>query len=167
MGLFTTPIKTLDDLFLHTIEDMYYAEHQIAKALPKMIEKARTPELHDGLSHHLQETREHIERLDQVFRHLDRKAEGVTCDAIRGIIAEAEQVMSDIADQRVLEAGIATSAQAVEHYEISRYGSLIALARQLGHTECIPLLEKTLEEEKAADAKLTRVAESQVNRQAA
>ena len=167
MGLFTTPIKTLDDLFVHTIKDMYYAEHQITKALPTMIEKAQNPKLKEGFTHHLQETKQHIVRLEQVFKMLGQPAEGVTCEALDGIVAEAKQVMSDIADPSVLDVGMASSAQAVEHYEISRYGTLIALARQLGHTDCVSLFQQTLEEEKAADRKLTEISETQVNRKAA
>lgn len=167
MGLFSSPIKTLDDLFVHTLKDIYYAEHQITKALPKMIDKAQNPALKQGFTSHLQETKEQIARLDQIFGKLGLKPEGVTCEAIDGIIAEAKEVMSDIDDQAVLDVGMASSAQAVEHYEMSRYGTLIALARQLGHTDCVPLLQKTLDEERTADRKLTDIAESQVNRKAA
>ena len=167
MGLFSSPIKTLDDLFVHTLKDIYYAEHQITKALPKMIDKAQNPALKQGFTSHLQETKEQIARLDQIFDKLGLKPEGVTCEAIDGIIAEAKEVMSDIDDRAVLDVGMASSAQAVEHYEMSRYGTLIALARQLGHTDCVPLLQQTLDEERTADRKLTDIAESQVNRKAA
>lgn len=167
MGLFTTPIKTLDDLFLHTLKDIYYAEHQITKALPKMIEKASNPGLREGFSHHLDETRVQIQRLEEVFSLLGQEASGVTCEAIDGIIKEAKEVISDVTDGPVLDAAMASSAQAVEHYEISRYGTLIALAKQLGHSNVVPQLKATLEEEKAADRKLTELSESQINRQAA
>ncbi|MHB1303817.1 MAG: YciE/YciF ferroxidase family protein [Acidiphilium sp.] len=167
MGLFTTPIKTLDDLFVHTLKDIYYAEHQITKALPKMIDKASNPQLKQGLSHHLEETKQHVTRLETVFRTLGQQPEGVTCEAIDGIIAEAKQVMSDVGEPHVLDAAMVSSAQAVEHYEMSRYGTLIALARQLGRQDCVEPLQATLQEEKAADRKLTEVAESQVNRRAA
>jgi ferritin-like metal-binding protein YciE len=167
MGLFTTPIKTLDDLFLHTLKDIYYAEHQITKALPNMIEKTTNPSLRDEFSHHLQETHEQIRRLEQVFGLLNEQASGVTCEAIDGIIAEAKQVISDVGDPKVLDAAMASSAQAVEHYEISRYGTLIALAKQLGHTNVVGPLKATLDEEKAADRKLTELSETQINRQAA
>lgn len=168
MGLFTTPIKNLDDLFVHTLKDIYYAENQITKALPKMIDKANNSSLKSGLQHHLQETKEQISRLEQVFSEIGQPAQGVTCEAIDGIIAEAEQVMSDIDDATVLDVGMACSAQAVEHYEISRYGSLIALAKQLGHeSQVVPLLAKTLEEEKAADRKLTQISETELNQKAA
>ena len=167
MGLFSTPIKTLDDLFIHTLRDMYYAENQITKALPDMISKATNPQLKAGFQSHLGETQNQIRRLEQVFQMNGKEPSGVTCEAINGILAEAKQVISDVGDKDVLDAAMITSAQAVEHYEISRYGSLIALARQLGRDDCARLLEETLQEEKAADKKLTEVAESQVNRRAA
>ena len=167
MGLFTTPIKTLDDLFVHTLQDIYYAEHQITKALPKMIDKATNANLRDGFSQHLQETHGQIKRLEEIFRLVNVAPSGVTCEAIDGIIAEAKQVMSDVGDPHVLDVAMASSAQAVEHYEISRYGTLIALAKQLGQHPVITLLKATLDEEKAADRKLTELSESQVNRQAA
>jgi ferritin-like metal-binding protein YciE len=167
MGLFTTPIKTLDDLFVHTLQDIYYAEQQITKALPTMIEKAQNPKLQTGFREHLQETKQHVVRLEQIFKELNQPVKGVTCQAIDGIIAEAKQVMSDISDPHVMDVALTTSAQAVEHYEISRYGSLIALAKQLGHNECVNTLHQTLQEEKAADEKLTEVAKAQVNPQAA
>jgi ferritin-like metal-binding protein YciE len=167
MGLFSTPIKTLDDLFVHTLKDIYYAEHQITKALPKMIDKAQNPALKQGFTHHLQETKGQITRLDEIFQKLGQPAEGVTCEAIDGIIAEAKEVMSDIADPAVMDVGMASAAQAVEHYEMSRYGTLIALAKQLGHNDCVPLLQKTLDEEHAADRKLTEIAQGDLNRKAA
>lgn len=167
MGLFTTPIKTLDDLFLHTLKDMYYAEHQITKALPQMIERAHNPAFREGLEQHLHETEAQIERLNQVFAMLGENASGVTCEAIDGIIAEAKEVISDVTDGPLLDAAMVSSAQAVEHYEISRYGTLIALAKQLGHTDVVEPLKATLQEEKEADRKLTELSESQVNRQAA
>jgi ferritin-like metal-binding protein YciE len=167
MGLFTTPVKTLDDLFVHTLQDIYYAEQQITKALPTMIEKAHNPALKQGFTAHLQETKQHLTRLEEVFRALKQEPKGVTCEAIDGIIKEAKQVLSDVEDPRVRDVALATSAQAVEHYEIARYGSLIALAKQLGHNSVVKNLQATLEEEKAADRKLTQVSESQVNKQAA
>jgi ferritin-like metal-binding protein YciE len=167
MGLFTKPIKTLDDLFTHTLQDMYYAEAQIIKTLPTMIEKARNLELKEGFTAHLQETKQHVTRLDEVFAALQQEPKGVTCEAIDGIIKEAKEVLSDVEDPHVRDVALATSAQAVEHYEIARYGSLIALAKQLGHNNVVKHLQATLDEEKAADAKLTRISESQVNKQAA
>jgi len=167
MGLFTKPIKTLDDLFLHTLEDIYYAEHQITKALPQMAEKASNPLLKQGFEAHLQETRHQIERLEQIFAAIGQPAKGETCEAIDGIVKEAKEVISDCDDPHVRDVALASSAQAVEHYEISRYGTLISLARQLGHHQVVQHLQATLEEEKATDRKLTELAESHVNRQAA
>jgi ferritin-like metal-binding protein YciE len=167
MGLFTTPIKTLDDLFIHTLEDIYYAEKQITKALPMMIEKAENPALKDGFTSHLHETEQQVTRLEEVFAALNQQPKGVTCEAIDGIMKEARQVVSDVADPAVRDVALATSAQAVEHYEIARYGSLIALANQLGHTQVVAHLRQTLEEEKAADRKLTQISESSVDKKAA
>ena len=166
MALFSADIKTLDDLFLHTLEDIYYAENQIVKALPKMIDKAGAGPLRDGLESHLEETRGQVERLDRVFGLLGREPKGVTCPAIDGIIKEAEEISSEVDDQDVLDAAIAAAAQAVEHYEMTRYGTLIAWSRELDRPECADLLEETLEEEKAADRKLTDLAESRLNRAA-
>jgi ferritin-like metal-binding protein YciE len=167
MGLFTTPIKTLDDLFAHTLQDIYYAEQQITKVLPTMIEKAHNPALKAGFTSHLAETKQQVVRLEEVFAALKQEPKGVTCEAIDGIIKEAKQVVSDVEDPKVRDVALATSAQAVEHYEIARYGSLIALANQLGHHNVVKHLQTTLDEEKAADRKLTEVSQSQVNRKAA
>ncbi len=167
MGLFTKPIKNLDDLFVHTLQDIYYAENQITKALPQMIEKASNPELKAGFESHLRETHEQVTRLDQIFTALNQPAKGVTCEAIDGIIKEAKEIISDVDDPAVLDVALASAAQAVEHYEISRYGTLIALARQLGLNQITRPLQTTLDEEKAADRKLTEIAETRVNRKAA
>jgi ferritin-like metal-binding protein YciE len=167
MGLFTTPIKTLDDLFVHTLQDIYYAEQQITKALPMMIEKAHNPALKQGFTSHLHETEQQVTRLEQVFTALNQTPKGVTCEAIDGILKEAKQVVSDVADPAVRDVALATSAQAVEHYEIARYGSLIAMAAQLGKHQVVKHLQQTLDEEKAADRKLTEISVAQVNKQAA
>ena len=167
MGLFTRDIKTMDDLFVHTLRDIYYAEHQITKALPKMIAKTQNPELKRSFETHLSETQGQITRLEEVFRMHGHEPKGVTCEAIDGIIAEAESVMSNVADQEVLEAAMLASAQAVEHYEITRYGTLAAWAKQLGRPDCAALLHKTLEEERRTDEKLSALAESRINRRAA
>jgi ferritin-like metal-binding protein YciE len=167
MGLFSKNIKSMDDLFVHTLRDIYYAEKQIVKALPEMVEKAGDPQLKQGFQSHLRETENHVKRLDQVFKFLGQKAQGVDCPAIDGIIEEAEEVAGEVDDKSVLDAALIAAAQAVEHYEMTRYGTLIAWANQLGRRDCANLLEQTLEEEKAADKKLTAVAESQVNRKAA
>jgi ferritin-like metal-binding protein YciE len=167
MGLFTKDIKTMDDLFVHTLQDIYYAEQQIAKSLPEMIEKAKDAQLKSGLKSHLGETQNHVARLEQVFKMHGAKPKGVDCPAIDGIIDEAEEIAGDVADQDVLDAAIIAAAQAVEHYEITRYGTLIAWAHQLGRDDCAAVLQKNLDEEKAADKKLTMMAESKVNRKAA
>jgi ferritin-like metal-binding protein YciE len=166
MGLFTKDIATLHDLFLHTLQDIYYAEHQITKALPKMIEKATAPELKQGFETHLRETEGQIARLEQAFDALGEKAKAVTCPAIDGIIKEANEVAGDIADKSVLDAALIASAQAVEHYEITRYGTLIAWAKQMGHDQVVTLLQATLDEEKSTDDKLTTLAESKANAKA-
>lgn len=167
MGLFTKDIKTFDDLFLHTLQDIYYAENQIVKNLPKMIDKATNRELSAGLRAHLEETKNHIERLDGVFKKLNEKPKGTDCPAIDGILKEADEIVGNVADKQVLDAAIIAAAQAVEHYEITRYGSLIAWAEELGHAEVIALLNATLKEEHAADKKLSTIADRKgVNRKA-
>ena len=164
MGLLTKPIKTLDDLFVHTLQDIYYAEQQITKSLPKMISKVADPTLKQGLDRHLGETKNQIKRLEQVFKMHGQEPKAVTCPAIDGILTEANEIMGDAKDTDVLDAAAAAAAQAVEHYEIARYGTLIAWARELGRDDCASVLEQTLTEEKAADAKLTEIAESRLNR---
>ncbi|HEX3859403.1 MAG TPA: ferritin-like domain-containing protein [Pseudolabrys sp.] len=166
MGLFSKDIKTLDDLFVHTLRDIYYAENQIVKALPDMIEKAQNTALKQGFEAHLGETKNHVKRLEEVFRMHGRKVEGVDCPAIDGILEEADDVASE-AEKDVRDAALVAAAQAVEHYEMTRYGSLIAWAKQLGRNDCASVLQQNLDEEKAADKKLTSLAESSVNRQAA
>jgi ferritin-like metal-binding protein YciE len=167
MGLFTADIKTLDDLFVHTLQDIYYAEKQITKALPTMISKATDPQLKQGFEAHLGETQGHVKRLEQVFEMHGQKPKAVDCPAIDGIIKEANQVAGEVGDKEVLDAALLASAQAVEHYEITRYGTLIAWAKQLGRPDCARVLQQNLEEEKAADKKLTTIAESKVNKKAA
>jgi ferritin-like metal-binding protein YciE len=167
MGFFSVDIKTINDLFVHMLRDIYYAENQIVKALPDMIEKANDPELKQGFQSHLAETRNHVKRLDQVFRQHDEEPSGIDCPAIDGIIEEANDVAGDVSDKTVMDAALIAAAQAVEHYEITRYGSLIAWARQLGRDDCAALLQQNLEEEKAADRKLTGLAESRINQAAA
>jgi ferritin-like metal-binding protein YciE len=167
MGLFSKDIKNMDDLFVHTLRDIYYAEKQIVKSLPEMIEKASTPQLKQGFQTHLRETENHVKRLDQVFDLIGKKAQGVDCPAIDGIIEEAEDVVGEVQNKSVLDAALIAAAQAVEHYEMTRYGTLIAWAKQLGRNDAATLLNQTLQEEKATDKKLTEMAESQVNRKAA
>lgn len=167
MGLFSKDIKNMDDLFVHMLRDIYYAEKQITKALPDMIEKASDSQLKQGFQTHLRETEGHVKRLDQVFQMIGQKAQGVDCPAIDGIIEEANEVAGEVEDDAVLDAALIAAAQAVEHYEMTRYGTLIAWANLLGKRDCVTLLQQTLDEEKATDKKLTAMAESQVNRKAA
>jgi ferritin-like metal-binding protein YciE len=167
MGFFTKDIKTLDDLFVHTLRDIYYAEQQILKALPDMIDKATDTGLKQGLQAHLGETKTHVTRLEQVFKMHGVEAKGVDCPAIDGIIEETDDIAGDVADKQVLDAALIAAAQAVEHYEMTRYGTLIAWAKQLGRPDCASVLEQTLKEEKAADMKLTAFAERGVNAKAA
>ena len=166
MGLFSKDIKSMDDLFLHTLQDVYYAENQIVKALPKLIDKATNRELTTGLRDHLRETENQVARLEQVFEKLGHKPKGVDCPAIDGLIKEADEVAGEVDDKKVLDAAIIGSAQAVEHYEMSRYGTLIAWAKELGHDNVVSLLNANLKEEKAADKKLNGLAEGGVNRRA-
>ena len=166
MGLFTKDIKTFNDLFLHQLQDVYYAENQITKALPKMIDKATAPDLKAGFQTHLRETEGQIARLERVFELEGMAPKGVTCPAIDGIIKEANEVAGEVSDKAVLDAALTAAAQAVEHYEISRYGTLVAWAGQLGHSQVVPLLQATLDEEKATDDKLTTLAEKKVNKKA-
>jgi len=167
MGLFSKDIKTMDDLFVHTLRDIYYAEQQIAKNLPKMVEKATDAELKKGFEMHLEETKGHIARVEQVFEMHGVKAKAVNCPAIDGILEEAEEIAGDIADDQVLDAALTAAAQAVEHYEITRYGTLVEWAKKLGRSDCAAVLEKNLKEEMATDKKLTGLAERKINLMAA
>jgi ferritin-like metal-binding protein YciE len=159
--------KTLDDLFLDTLKDIYYAEKQIVKTLPKMAKAAQSPELKAGFEQHLDETEGHVERLEQIFELIGKPARGKTCDAILGIIEEGKSIMDEFKDTPALDAGLVSAAQAVEHYEMARYGTLKTWAQQLGLKDAVGLLDATLKEEEAADQKLTKVAVSQVNLKAA
>jgi ferritin-like metal-binding protein YciE len=168
MGLFSKDIQTMDDLFLHGLQDIYYAENQIVNALPKLIDKSTNRDLSKGLTDHLQETKKQIERLDQAFKKLGKEPQGIKCPAIDGLIAEGDEIAGEVADKEVLDAAIVGSAQAVEHYEIARYGTLIAWAESLGHDDIVRFLTTNLNEEKAADKKLSTVAlRKGVNRKAA
>ncbi len=159
--------KTLDDLFLDTLKDIYYAERQISKALPKMARAAQSEQLKAGFEQHLHETEGQIERLEQIFELLGKPARGKTCDAILGIIEEGKSIMDEFKGTQALDAGLVASAQAVEHYEIARYGTLKTWAAQLGMDEAVKLLDATLKEEEATDQKLTKLATSEANRKAA
>jgi ferritin-like metal-binding protein YciE len=167
MGFFTKDIKTLDDLFVHTLRDIYYAENQIVKNLPDMISKATDPTLKQGFQSHLNETKGQIQRLEQVFKMHGVEASGVNCPAIDGILEEASEVAGEVDDKTVLDAALIAAAQAVEHYEITRYGTLIAWAKQLGRDDCAAVLQQNLDEEQATDTKLNKLATSAINRKAA
>jgi ferritin-like metal-binding protein YciE len=158
MGIFAKDIKTMDELLLHGLQDIYYAEQKITTALPTMIDKATNRDLTTGLRNHLDETRKQIERLDKVFQKLGTEPSGTTCPAIDGIIDEADEIAGEVEDKAVLDAAIVASAQAVEHYEICRYGTLIAWAEQLGHDDIVRFLNTNLNEEKAANTKLNTIA---------
>lgn len=167
MGLLSKDIKTLDDLFIHSLQDIYYAEQQITKALPEMIAQVSDPQLKQAFQSHLSETQQQVQMVEQVFRMHGHDPKGVTCPAIDGIIDEAQDIAGDIDDPEVLDAALLAAAQAVEHYEITRYGTLTAWAKQLGRQDCAQVLHQILEQEKATDQKLTRIAESKVNTRAA
>jgi ferritin-like metal-binding protein YciE len=167
MGFFSKDIATMDDLFVHTLRDIYYAENQILKALPEMIDKATDASLKAAFQAHLGETRNHVARVEQVFKMHGVDVKGVDCPAIDGIIEEADDIAGEVDDKDVLNAALAAAAQAVEHYEITRYGTLIAWAKRLGRSDCASVLQKNLDEEKAADKKLTEIAEARLNLKAA
>jgi len=167
MGIFSADIHTFDDLFVHQLQDVYYAENQIVKTLPTMIEKATDVQLKQGFAKHLEETRTHVARLEQVFKMHGAEIKAVDCPAIDGILEEGDEVSGDIDDKLVLDAALAAAAQAVEHYEIARYGTLVAWAKRLGRNDCASVLQQTLDEEKATDRKLTEIAESKLNLKAA
>ena len=141
MGLFSNDIKTMEDLYLHQLQDIYYAEQQIEKALPKMIDKASSGSLRSGCESHLAEAQNHVTRLEEVFRMIGEPPKGANCPAIDGIIKEANELASEVDDPAVLDAALAAAAQAVEHYEITRYGTLIAWSKELGRTDCARVLE--------------------------
>ncbi|NDV00644.1 ferritin-like domain-containing protein [Pseudoroseicyclus tamaricis] len=160
-------MKDLQGLFVHFLRDIYYAEKKIAKTLPKMARKADSPDLKEAFEAHLEETEGHIANLEQVFDYLGLKARGVTCEAINGILEEGSEIMSEAEDKDTRDAGMIAAAQAVEHYEITRYGTLIAWAKTLGHNGAIELLQANLDQEYAADKKLSNFAEKGLNKQAA
>jgi ferritin-like metal-binding protein YciE len=155
--------KKLDDLFLTTLKDVYYAEKAILRALPKMAKAAESGDLKEAFLKHRDETAGHVERLEQIFDNLGKRASGKTCEAIKGIIEEGEEIMDDFGDSDALDAGLIAAGQAVEHYEISRYGTLRTWAQQLGMRDAAKLLDQTLAEEKKTDELLTRLAEARAN----
>jgi ferritin-like metal-binding protein YciE len=158
--------KTLADLFHDTLKDIYYAEKKIVSTLPKMAKAAQNDELTAAFQKHLAETEGHVERLEEVFELIGAKAQGKTCDAINGITDEGAEVMTEYKGTPALDPGLLAVAQAVEHYEISRYGTLRTWAEELGYADAVGLLQATLDEEKATDRALTAIAESVVNQQA-
>jgi ferritin-like metal-binding protein YciE len=156
-------IESLHDLFVDQLKDLYHAELQLLKALPKMAKAAGEPELKDAFTHHLEETREHVSRLEQVFADVDFKPRSKTCEAMQGLIEQAQDLIKEKVEPHVRDAGLICAAQKVEHYEIAGYGCLRTWARQLGHDHAAELLRQTLEEESRADEKLTQIAEAVVN----
>ena len=159
--------KTLEDLFEDTLKDIYFAEKQIVKALPKMAKAAQSPDLKAGFEKHLEETQGHVERLEQIFELIDKPARGKTCEAILGILEEGKEIMDEFKGTKALDAGLISAAQAVEHYEIARYGTLKTWARQLGKNDVVRLLEATEKEEVATDQTLSKLGLQDANLMAA
>jgi ferritin-like metal-binding protein YciE len=160
-------MKTIEDLTLHFLMDIYYAERQLLKALPKMAKAAEEPALKQAFLAHREETTHQIERLDQVFEKLGKRAKGVPCEAIKGLIEECDELVEQSDVGPVRDAGLVACGQAVEHYEMARYGALIAWAKAGKHTEIVALLQETLDEEKQADTLLNGLATKQINAKAA
>ena len=158
--------KKLDDLFHHTLKDIYFAEKKILTALPKMAKAAQSQDLRTAFEKHRTETEGQVDRLEQVFDLIGKKAQGKTCDAIVGLVEEGQEIMKEYKGSPAIDAGLLAGAQAAEHYEISRYGPLKAWARQPGLSDAVKLLDATLQEEKKTDATLTRIAETGVNQDA-
>ena len=159
--------KTLDDLFFHTLKDIYYAERKILKNLPRMAKAVDSDELRQAFEKHRDETQGQIERLEQIFEMLGKRASGKTCEAINGILEEGESVMEEFDESEALDPAVLAAAQAVEHYEIVRYGTLKTWAQELGLKDAVKLIDQTLQEEKKTDALLTTLAENRVNQKAA
>lgn len=160
-------LRSLDDLFTHFVRDMYYAEKQVLKTLPKMARKADSAELREAFEHHREETEGQIANLEKVFEMLDLRPRGVTCQAIEGILDEGKEIMEEATDADTRDAGMIAAAQAVEHYEITRYGTMIAWANRLEMKDAASLLQANLDQEYAADQKLSKLAETKLNREAA
>lgn len=156
-------MKSIEELFHALLQDVYFAEKKLVAALPKLAKKSSNGQLERAFTDHLEQTKHHVERLEQVFEAIGKKPRGKTCDAIMGIIAEGDEVMKQAQDETVRDAGILAAAQAAEHYEIARYGTLVAWAEQLGEDDAAEILKTTLEEEKEADALLSSIAEGGVN----
>lgn len=160
------PVKSLKDLVIDGVKDMYNAENQLTKALPKLAKKASSDTLREALEEHLKETENHIKRLENVFKELDIAPRGKTCEAMKGIIKEGEEKMKEVQEDEVLDAALISAAQKSEHYEISSYGTLINLTKRLGLNKAANYLKENLDEEYAADDKLTKIADSEVNKKA-
>ena len=159
-------MKTMEELFTALMQDVYYAEKELTKALPKMAKEAEDKDLKRAFTEHLKETEGHIKRLDKAFEMLGKPAKGKKCDAILGIIAEGKEVIEEVDDKETLDAGLVAAGQAAEHYEIARYGTLCAWAKLIGKPQIAKLLHETLEEEKKADGLLSKIAERSVNQHA-
>jgi ferritin-like metal-binding protein YciE len=159
-------VKTMEDLFVNELRDLYHAEKQLLKALPKMRKAASSDELKQLLETHLEETHGQVEKLEQVFEMLDLGKRAKRCEAMEGLISEGQEIIEDVEDPEVRDAGLIVAQQKVEHYEIAGYGSAVAMAKQLGKTEAMPLLQEILEQEKATDQKLNQLALGRVNKQA-
>jgi len=159
-------IRNLEDLFVAELRDIYHAEKQLLKALPRMARASGSGELRNAFQEHLEQTQHQVERLEDVFAELDQKAKGKTCEAMEGLVAEGKDVINNAVEPDARDAGLIASAQKVEHYEIASYGCLVSWAEQLGHQRAVELLKQTLAEEKAADQKLTELAERRTNREA-
>jgi ferritin-like metal-binding protein YciE len=156
-------MQSLQDLFIDQLRDLYHAENQLVKALPKMAKAATCEELRRGFEEHLEQTRHQVERLEQIFEKLGARAKGKKCYAMQGLIEEGEDLIDEEPEPDVLDAGLIAAGQKVEHYEIAGYGTVITWAEHLGHHEAAELLKQTLAEEKATDEKLTHLAESRIN----
>jgi ferritin-like metal-binding protein YciE len=156
-------MESLKDLFLDQLKDLYHAENQLVKALPKMSKAASNPQLQQAFDSHLQETQGHVQRLEQVFEELGEPAKGKTCKAMQGLIEEGKEAMDEDAEPEVMDAALIAAAQRIEHYEMAGYGCVRTYAQQLGQKQAANLLQQTLEEEGAADKKLTKLAETLIN----
>ena len=159
-------LESLKDLYLEQLKDLYSAETQLVDALPKMAERATSPDLKKGFQEHLRQTQEHVTRLEQIFRDLGGSPKGHTCEGMKGLIKEGEEMIKMKGDDRVIDAGLIAAAQRVEHYEIAGYGTVRTYAEMLGHSQHVTLLERTLQEEEMTDEKLSQLAESHINQEA-
>jgi len=160
-------VNNLQELFHHMLMDVYYAEQKILKNLPTMVDKASTKQLADAFEHHREETQGQLERLKEVFQSINEKPAGVTCEALDGLVEEAEEIIHEARSDDVRDAGMIAAAQAIEHYEIARYGTLVAWAKEIGLDDAAKLLQATLDEEYAANGKLDQIAQGRINQKAA